>query len=134
MIKNPAISGALFDFLAWAASQNEVLKLHGNEVASPAVQALTKWAKLRGLDTEDANVFGWNGGGAGLEIYKPDVQEPPDGVRCIGCSCEISEDDTPNVMIGKNPGQYCSRCVANGSIIKRGEGDWIYEPIIKEAV
>lgn len=60
MIKNPAISGALFDFLGWATSQPEVLKMGGNELIPPAVQALEKWAKLRGLDLKDADVMEWN--------------------------------------------------------------------------
>ena len=60
MIKNPAISGALFDFLGWATSRPEVLKLGSNELIPPAVQALEKWAKLRGLDLKGADVHGWN--------------------------------------------------------------------------
>ena len=68
-----------------------------------------------------------------IAIEQPASVSPP-GVRCEGCGCEISDNDSPNVMIGKNPGQYCSQCTAAGSIIRRGEGDWIYEPIVKEAV
>lgn len=63
MIKNPAVSGALFDFLGWATSQKEVLKLGSNELVPPAVQALEKWAALRGLDLDEADVKGWNGEG-----------------------------------------------------------------------
>lgn len=60
-------------------------------------------------------------------LYKPDVSVPP-GVRCEGCGCEISDDDSPNIVIGLNAAQYCSVCVANGSIIRHGEIDWICEP------
>ncbi len=60
MIKNPVAAGALFDFLGWASAQKEIFKLGAGEPLYPAVRALEKWAILRGLDLNEADVKGWN--------------------------------------------------------------------------
>jgi hypothetical protein len=60
MRDDKVIAGALFDFLGWATSQPETLRLGCSELVPPAIDALTKWATLRGLSLEEADVKGWN--------------------------------------------------------------------------
>jgi len=51
-------------------------------------------------------------------------------VHCGGCGKQILESDAPNVIVGKNPQQFCSECVKWASII-RPEGDkWKLSPVI----
>jgi hypothetical protein len=64
-------------------------------------------------------------------IDEPATKSPP-GVWCGGCGCEIPEDDEPNIIIGKDPAQYCSKCVLCGSFINRRGDKWEVRPIIKD--
>jgi hypothetical protein len=53
------IAGALFDFMGWLTSRNERLVLSSADNASPAVEAITEFAKMRGLSLDDARVQDW---------------------------------------------------------------------------
>jgi hypothetical protein len=53
------IAGVLFDFMGWLTSRRERLTLSSADEAGPAVEAITKFAKMRGLRLEDAQVEHW---------------------------------------------------------------------------
>jgi len=54
------IAGALFDFLGFLTTQEKSVSLGVSELATPAVDLLTEWAKTRGLGLDDADVSGWH--------------------------------------------------------------------------
>ena len=56
----PVIAGALFDFMGWLTSREERLVLSSSDEASPAVDAIRDFAKMRGLSLDDARVQDWN--------------------------------------------------------------------------
>jgi hypothetical protein len=56
----PVIAGALFDFMGWLTSRKERLVLSSADEASPAVDAIRDFAKMRGLSLDDARVQDWN--------------------------------------------------------------------------
>jgi hypothetical protein len=53
------IAGVLFDFMGWLTSRKKRLTLSSTDEASPAVEAITEFAKMRGLHLEDAQVEHW---------------------------------------------------------------------------
>jgi hypothetical protein len=53
------IAGALFDFMGWLTSRKERLVLSSADEASPAVDAIKEFAKMRGLLLYDAKVQDW---------------------------------------------------------------------------
>jgi hypothetical protein len=53
------IAGALFDFMGWLTSRDQRLTLSSTDEASPAVEAITEFAKMRGLLLVDARVQDW---------------------------------------------------------------------------
>ena len=59
-VAHAVISGALFDFMGWLTSRKERLVLSSADNASPAVEAITEFAKMRGLSLNDAKVQDWN--------------------------------------------------------------------------
>ena len=56
----PVIAGALFDFMGWLTSREERLVLSSSDEASPAVNAIRDFAKMRGLSLDDAKVQDWH--------------------------------------------------------------------------
>ena len=54
------IAGALFDFMGWLTSRKERLVLSSADEASPAVDAIRDFAKMRGMSLDDAKVQDWN--------------------------------------------------------------------------
>jgi hypothetical protein len=54
------IAGALFDFLGFLTTLEKSVSLGVSELATPAVDLLTEWAKTRGLGLDDADVSGWH--------------------------------------------------------------------------
>jgi hypothetical protein len=53
------IAGVLFDFMGWLTSREKRLTLSSTDEAGPAVEAITEFAKMRGLHLEDAQVEHW---------------------------------------------------------------------------
>jgi hypothetical protein len=53
------IAGVLFDLMGWLTSRKERLTLSSADHAGPAVEAITEFAKMRGLHLEDAQVEHW---------------------------------------------------------------------------
>ena len=59
-VEHAVIAGALFDFMGWLTSRKERLVLSSADEASPAVDAIRDFAKMRGLSLDDAKVQDWN--------------------------------------------------------------------------
>lgn len=51
---------------------------------------------------------------------------------CDGCGAEISETDSPNIIIGKNPKQFCAKCVKYGRIISASGGGWAITELVPD--
>jgi len=58
-VEHAVIVGALFDFMGWLTSRKERIVLSSADNASPAVEAITEFAKMRGLSLADAKVTDW---------------------------------------------------------------------------
>ena len=58
-VEHAVIAGALFDFMGWLTSRKERIVLSSSDNASPAVDAITEFAKMRGLSLADARVNDW---------------------------------------------------------------------------
>jgi len=59
MMNNLIIAGALFDFMGWLTSRPKRIMLSSVDDASPAVDAIKDFAKMRGLSLDDAQVQTW---------------------------------------------------------------------------
>jgi hypothetical protein len=55
-VSHAVIAGALFDFMAWLTSRPKRIMLSSADDASPAVDAIKDFAKMRGLSLDDAKV------------------------------------------------------------------------------
>ena len=64
-VSQAVIAGALFDFMAWLTSRPKRIILSSVDDASPAVDAIRDFAKMRGLSLDEAQVQTWQ------EIFKP---------------------------------------------------------------
>lgn len=53
------IAGSLFDFMGWLTTRKERIVLSSADEASPAVEAITEFAKMRGLLLDNAQVETW---------------------------------------------------------------------------
>ena len=58
-VAHSVISGALFDFMGWLTSRKKRIVLSSADEASPAVDAIRDFAKMRGLSLDDAQVREW---------------------------------------------------------------------------
>ena len=58
-VAHSVVAGALFDFMGWLTSRDKRLTLSSTDDASPAVEAITEFAKMRGLSLDDARVQDW---------------------------------------------------------------------------
>ena len=58
-VEHAVIAGALFDFMGWLTSRKERIVLSSADNASPAVEAITEFTKMRGLSLADARVNDW---------------------------------------------------------------------------
>ena len=59
MTEDEVIAGALFDFMGWLTSRKERIVLSSADEASPAVDAIKDFAKMRGLSLDNAQVQTW---------------------------------------------------------------------------
>ena len=62
MKHDPFIAGALFDFLGHLTTRDSSLTLSSAHSPSTVLDLLTKWAKKRGLELDEAMVQSWNKG------------------------------------------------------------------------
>jgi hypothetical protein len=58
-MNDSVIAGALFDFMGWLTSRPKRIMLSSADEASPAVDAIKDFAKMRGLSLDDAQVQTW---------------------------------------------------------------------------
>jgi len=58
-MKDEVIAGALFDFMGWLTSRKKRIVLSSVDEASPAVDAIKDFAKMRGLSLDNAQVQTW---------------------------------------------------------------------------
>ncbi len=58
-MNDSVIAGALFDFMGWLTSRPKRIMLSSVDDASPAVDAIRDFAKMRGLSLDDAKVQDW---------------------------------------------------------------------------
>jgi hypothetical protein len=58
-VTHGVIAGALFDFMGWLTSRPKRIMLSSADDASPAVDAIRDFAKMRGLSLDDAQVQSW---------------------------------------------------------------------------
>ena len=58
-VAHSVIAGALFDFMGWLTSRKERIVLSSADEASPAVDAIRDFAKMRGLSLDNAKVREW---------------------------------------------------------------------------
>lgn len=58
-VAHSVVAGALFDFMGWLTSRDKRLTLSSTDEAGPAVEAITEFAKMRGLSLDDARVQDW---------------------------------------------------------------------------
>lgn len=55
------VSGAIYDFLAYLTSLEDSVTMGASEDCIPAINSLTEWAKLRGLNIDDEpDIHGWD--------------------------------------------------------------------------
>lgn len=59
MRRDATIAGVLFDFMGWLTTRKERLCLSSADDASPAVTAITEFAKMRNLSLDNAMVTDW---------------------------------------------------------------------------
>jgi hypothetical protein len=64
MRRDATIAGVLFDFMGWLTTRKERLCLSSADDASPAVTAITEFAKMRNLSLDNAMVTDWQSGAA----------------------------------------------------------------------
>ena len=74
MRRDATIAGVLFDFMGWLTTRKERLCLSSADDASPAVTAITEFAKMRNLSLDNAMVTDWQFGAA--QASKPLSDEP----------------------------------------------------------
>lgn len=70
------IAGALFDFMGWLTSRPKRIMLSSADEASPAVDAIKEFAKMRGLSLDDARVQDWQDITTPPAAHQAPVQEP----------------------------------------------------------
>jgi hypothetical protein len=58
-VPHAVIAGALFDFMGWLTSRPKRIMLSSADDASPAVDAIKDFAKMRGLSLDEARVQDW---------------------------------------------------------------------------
>ena len=58
-VAHDVIAGALFDFIGWLTSRPKRIMFSSVDDASPAVDAIKDFAKLRGLSLDEAQVQTW---------------------------------------------------------------------------
>ena len=59
-VAHDVIAGVLFDFMGWLTSRPKRIMLSSADDASPAVDAIRDFAKMRDLSLDDAKVQDWN--------------------------------------------------------------------------
>ena len=83
-VAHSVVAGALFDFMGWLTSREKRLILSSVDEASPAVEAITEFAKKRNLSLKYAEVGYWT-----EFLSTPPQQEAKDEpVKIIAYNCK----------------------------------------------
>jgi hypothetical protein len=82
MTKDEVIAGALFDFMGWLTSRKERIVLSSADEASPAVDAIKDFAKMRGLSLDNAQVQTWQ-----EALAQPAPVQEPVKIVAYNCKC-----------------------------------------------
>ena len=96
-VHHAVIAGALFDFMGWLTSRKERLVLSSADEASPAVDAIRDFAKMRGLSLDEANVQDWQDMAKATPLYtapparKPLTDEEIDNLELPPNGCTMRE-------------------------------------------
>ena len=53
------VAGAIFDFAGYLTTREGVMPVGSSSNVAPMVEYIEEWAKLRELDTENADVKNW---------------------------------------------------------------------------
>jgi hypothetical protein len=78
-VAHPVIVGALFDFMGYLTSRKKRIVLSAADEAGPAVDAITDFAKMRGLSFDDARVQDW------VDALAPPPLPEQEPVTCRFC-------------------------------------------------
>lgn len=70
-VTHSIVAGALYDFMGWLTSRRTRICLSDTDNASPAVDAIVDFSKMRGLMLEDAQVESWQ-----KVLVEPPAREP----------------------------------------------------------
>ena len=98
-VSHGIIAGALFDFMAWLTSRPKRIMLSSTDDASPAVDAIKDFAKIRGLSLDDARVQDWQEALA----EQPAQQEPVAIHQFRSPHCSDWYDGVPDHHDGHGP-------------------------------
>jgi hypothetical protein len=77
-VPHGVIAGALFDFMGWLTSRPKRIMLSSADEASPAVDAIKEFAKMRGLSLDDARVQDWQDSTTPPNVATPLAALAPD--------------------------------------------------------
>ena len=58
--KEEIVAGAIFDFAGYLTTREKVIRVGSSAEASPMVDLITEWAKIRNLSIKEAKVKDWN--------------------------------------------------------------------------
>ena len=89
-VHQAVIAGALFDFMGWLTSRKERLVLSSADEASPAVDAIRDFAKMRDLSLDDAKVQDW---------HTPPQRKPLTDEMVVEVLGNLRESITGNVFL-----------------------------------
>ena len=84
-VAHDVIAGVLFDFMGWLTSRPKRIMLSSTDDASPAVDAIRDFAKMRSLSLDDAKVQDW----------QEALAQPQQSVECMCGICKLGLQRKP---------------------------------------
>jgi hypothetical protein len=103
------IAGALFDFMVWLTSRKERIVLSSADQASPAVDAIRDFAKMRALSLDNAQVQTWQealaqpeqtSGNILMDAYKAMQAMKVEGPLHVVCQCDKCKAQPQREWVG----------------------------------
>ena len=95
-VAHSVISGALFDFMGWLTSRKERIVLSSADNASPAVEAITEFARMRNLSLDDAKVQDWH-------THPPQRTEQEQPLPPVEIGVDVTADGASVVAFYRRP-------------------------------
>ena len=96
-VAHSVIAGVLFDFMGWLTSRKERIVLSSADNASPAVEAITEFAKMRNLSLDDAKVQDWHTGAP--QRTEQDIATLVEGME-VSIDVSTGEHDSGHRLFG----------------------------------